>query len=230
MKLFMTGTTRGLPPCMVLEEAKADYELVVVDIRKRDRPADLLAFNPQGRLPALKDGEVAIDQCVAILLYLADKLGVLLPTSEPARSEAIRALMIASTDVMDGHAALFQLMRRDDADYSGLIRDYRQRLLGDISRCNELLKDRDYLAGNISVADFMLYTIVGQYERAALARNHFDALVGWMDRIRARPAVRTAESRCAYMYDVSRTLGEEVLDPEAAVSGLRPVMSTALTN
>lgn len=229
MKLYTTGTTRALPPLMLLEEAGADYELAVVDIRTKERPDDLLAFNPQGRLPALKDGPVAIDQSVAILLYLADKLGTMLPKSEPARSQAICALMIPSTDLMTGHSAIFRLMRRDDGDFSGLLRDYRQRLLGDISRCNDLLKDQRYLAGEISVADLMLYTIVGQYDRAALERNHFDALISWMDGMRGRPAVRAAESRCPYLYDVSGILGREVLDHAAAADGFRPVASSGIT-
>lgn len=227
LKLYITGTTRALPPCMLLEEAGADYELVVVDIRKKERPADLLAFNPQGRLPALRDGEVAIDQSVAILLYLADKLGVMLPASEPARSETIRALMISSTDIMTGHSAIFRLMRRDDGDFSGLLRDYRQRLLEDIRVCNDLLKDRRHMAQDFSIADLMLYAIVGQYDRAALERNRFDALIRWIGGMRARPAIRKAESRCAYMYDVSGILGQEVLDPQAAAEGFRPVASAA---
>ncbi|WP_292326112.1 glutathione S-transferase family protein [Mesorhizobium sp.] len=228
VKLFITGTTRALPPCMVLEEAKADYELVVVDIRKKDRPAELVAFNPQGRLPALKDGEVAIDQSVAILLYLADKFDLLLPKSEPARSETLRALMVSSTDIMNGHGSIFRLMRRDDGDYSRLISDYRQRLLGDISRCNDVLAGQRYLAGDISIADLMLYTIVGQYDRAALQRNRFDALISWIDLIRARPSVQMAESKCAYMYDVSGILGQEVLNHVTAMESFRPVASTAL--
>ena len=227
MKLFITGTTRALPPCMLLEEAGISYEFTVVDIRKKERPADLMAVNPLGRLPALKDGAVTIDQSVAILVYLADKLRIFLPAQEPARSETIRCLMISSMDIMASHSAIFRLSRRDDGNYAGLLRDYRQRLLGDIAYCNDLLEKREYLAGELSIADLALYTILGQYDSAALQRNKFDRVLSWLEAMRVRAAVRSAESKCPYIYDVGDTLGHELLDPEAAAEGFRPVAATA---
>src|SRR5690625_2495365 len=121
MKLYVSGTTRAMPPCMLMEETGAPYELVVVDIRRDARPPDLLTFNPQGRVPALLDKDVHLDQSIAILLYLAEKFGALLPRTEPGRSEAIRMLMVAATDVMFGHSAIFRLSRRSDQDYTALI-------------------------------------------------------------------------------------------------------------
>lgn len=223
IKLFIAGTTRAMPPCMLLEEAGADYELSVIDLRRKERPDDLLALNPQGRVPFLIDGGLAIDQSVAILIYLADKFGMLLPKAEPGRSETLRYLLLAATDVMFGHSAIFRLLRRDEGSFATLIRDYRQRLLGDLSRCNDLLAHRDYLAGDISIADLMLYAIAGQYDRRAIERSGFHALSDWIERIRMRSAIRAAESKCPYAYDVSDTLGDEVFDPEHAAEGLRPV-------
>lgn len=223
IKLFTSGTTRGLPPVIVLEEANVPHELVVVDIRRKERPAELFEFNPQGRMPAVKDETVSIDQSVAILIYLADKLGVFLPRREPARSEALRWLMFSATDIMTGHGAVFRLMRRTDADYSALLSDYRQRLIGDVARFDEKLVGSEYLAGDISIADLMMYAIVGQYERATLERLGFVSLLDWIDRVRARPSVQAAEARCPYAYDVAATLGDEAYDAEAAIERFRPV-------
>ncbi len=224
LTLFTTGTTRALPTCMLLEEAGVDYELVVVDIRQKARPTELLAFNTQGRMPALIDGDVTMDQSLAILIYLAEKFGIFLPRQEPARSEALRLLMVAATDVMFEHSTVFRLVRRNEnGEMDGLINDCRQRLMGDIAKCDEILSARPYLAGDISIADLMLYAIVGQYDRSTIDRLGFAALAGWIDRVRARPGVQRAESRNPYLYDVSQTLGSSPYQPEAAAEGLRPV-------
>lgn len=224
LKLFTTGTTRALPPLMLLEEAEANYELVVVDIRQKERPAELLEFNSQGRMPALIDGDLRIDQSLAILIYLAERFDLFLPGKEPARSEALRLLMVAATDIMFEHSTVFRLVRRNESGQNdSLIHDTRQRLMGDIAKCDNILKSRSYLAGEISIADLMLYAIVGQYDRPTVDRLGFAALGSWIDRVRARPAVRHAEIKCPYLYDVSATLGSDHYQPEAASEGLRPV-------
>jgi len=223
IKLFATGTTRALPPCMVLEESGVPYDLVVVDIRQSERPSDLLKFNPQGRMPSLIDGDLAFDQSVAILVYLAEKFDIFLPKTPPERTEVLRQLMAASTDIMFGHATVFRMMRASKGHLDTLLYDYRQRLLSDLAKSDELLRNRPYLAGELSIADFYLYAIVGQYDAAAIKRLGFDALQGWIDRIRARPAVRSAEQKCPYLYDVSGTLGDDPYTPEVAVDRFRPV-------
>src|SRR5690554_3591674 len=82
IKLFATGTTRALPPCILLEEAGVPYDLTIVDIRDADRPEDFLKLQLQGRMPALVDGDLATDQSVVILIYLAEKFGIFLPRDE----------------------------------------------------------------------------------------------------------------------------------------------------
>jgi glutathione S-transferase len=200
----------------VLEEAQVDYDLVVIDLRTMQRPKELLRINQYGRVPVLIDGDVAIDQSLAILIYLAEKLQRLLPTEEPGRSEALRLLMFVATDIMFGHSAIFRLLRRSDGRYESIIGDYRQRLLGDIATCNGLLAEREYLGGGaISIADLMLYSIVGQYASAQIKHHGFTALHEWIERIRQRPSIQIVEKKCPYAYDVSTTMGETRLLPDA---------------
>lgn len=208
IKLYATGTTRALPPCILLEEAGAPYELSFIDIRSQDRPEDFVKLQLQGRMPALVDGDLVMDQSVVILIHLAEKFGLFLPGDEAGRIEALRMLMVAATDVMFAHAMVFRLMRVAKTDsVEELLRHYRKSLLTDIARCDEILKRKPYLAGDVSIADLMLYTIVGQYDQQSVRDFGFHALDGWISRIRARPAVRTAEEKCPYLYDVSGTLG-----------------------
>lgn len=215
IKLFATGTTRALPPCILMEEAAVPYELRVIDIRKRDRPRDFLALQLQGRLPALVDGDLCLDQSIAVLIYLAEKFGVLLPNDPAAKMEALRLLMVASTDIMFGHAIIFRLMRKNiDGSLDGLLYDYRQSLMGDIAKCDQTLRQREYLANEISIADLMLYAIVGQYDQGAIRRVGFDALDSWIEKMRSRASVKSAEAKNPYLYDVSGTLGNDDYKPD----------------
>jgi glutathione S-transferase len=104
-----------------------------------------------------------------------------------------------------------------------LIRGYRQRLLGDIASCDELLAQPSFLAGEISIADLMLYAIVGNMTEGPSSARVSISLGSWIGRACTRPAVRTAEAKCPYAYDVSATLGDEPYDPELAVEGFRPI-------
>lgn len=211
MRLFAGGTTRAVPPVIFLEEVGATYDLVRCDISGRSRPSELVGVNSLGRIPVLVDGDRVLDQSAAIMIYLAEKFGRFLPAQEPARSETIRFLLHSATDIMPGHVAIFRLIRRSDDPYEVLLADHRARLIFDLKFLDRRLAGCDYLAGEISIADFALFPIVRQYSRETLETNALSALVDWIERIRTRPGVVSAESKNPYDYDVSATLGEPVL-------------------
>lgn len=75
MKLFWCPQTRAVRAIWLLEEARVDYERVLIDIRNpaAERDPDFAAASPMGKVPALKDGEVAIAESAAICLYVADR-------------------------------------------------------------------------------------------------------------------------------------------------------------
>lgn len=76
----------------------------------------------------------------------------------------------------------------------------------DISYCNQILNQQEWLAGDLSIADMALYAIVGQYDGAFLKKYQLAGLEAWLVRMRGREAVQAAERRCPYGYDVSATL------------------------
>ena len=73
LKYYTFGTPNGLKPAIVLEELGLKYEAITVDISKNTQKEDwFLAINPNGRIPALKDGEMRVFESGAIMMYLAD--------------------------------------------------------------------------------------------------------------------------------------------------------------
>ncbi|MGL9623886.1 glutathione S-transferase family protein [Bradyrhizobium sp. U531] len=207
IKLFTSGTTRALPPCMILEELGVQYEFANCDIGIVDKPRELINVNPAGRVPVLLDNDVIITQSTAILIYIAEKYNRLLPGKEPERSKTICQLLNIATDVISNHTTIFRVLRNADQFNAATLLKARQSLALELGRLNASLAESRYLAEELSIADFQLYTIVGQYDRRGLEERGFQAMIGWIDRMRALNGVRIAEGKISYAYDVSTTLG-----------------------
>lgn len=204
LKLYSAGTTRGVPPCILLEELGLDYDLVICDLHAEQAPHQ--DVNPLARIPVLEDGDRILDQYPAILIHLAEKHGRFLPKEEPARSETLRMLMHTVTDVLPAHVNIFQLLRLPGPLREDQLARERGLLLKDISYANEILGRKQWLADELSIADMALYAIVGQYDGGFLEKYELAGLDAWLTRMRGRDAVRAAERRCPYGYDVSTTL------------------------
>lgn len=204
IKLYSAGTTRGVPPCILLEELGLDYEVVICDLHTETAPH--VKVNPLARIPVLQDGDRVLDQYPAILFYLAEKYGRFLPKAEPQRSETLRMFMHTVTDVLPAHVNIFQLLRFPGPLREDQLARERGLLLKDVSYCNQILTQKEWLADELSIADMALYAIVGQYDSGFLKEYQLGGLEAWLVRMRGREAVRAAERRCPYGYDVSTTL------------------------
>lgn len=104
MKLYYNPKSRAAIAKWMLDECGATYELVHVDLEKREHktPA-FLAINPAGKLPALVDGDTCLFECAAICLYLAEKFPQAQLAPEPGTAERGRylALMVYSTSQLE---------------------------------------------------------------------------------------------------------------------------------
>lgn len=87
MRLYYFPTLNGQKVTIALEEMRLAYEVVLVDILRgeQDRP-EFLAINPNGRIPALVDGEVTVFESAAILQYLGRKSGLFYPAGAAERT------------------------------------------------------------------------------------------------------------------------------------------------
>ena len=148
LKFYFNGSPNPTKVALFLEEAGLPYEAVPVDTRKGDqfKPA-LLAVNPNGKVPAIVDGDVSVFDSNAILLYLAEKTGKFLPPPA-ARGELLSWLMFVASGVgpFSGQAVHFKHHATEKVGYANSRYQYEaQRHYGILDA--RLAKNR-YMVGN----------------------------------------------------------------------------------
>jgi GST-like protein len=122
LKFYFNGSPNPTKVALFLEEAGLPYEAIPIDTRKGDQfDAKFLAVNPNGKVPAIVDGDVAVFDSNAILLYLAEKTGRFLPANTPAaRGEFLSWLMFTATGVgpFSGQAVHFKHFAPEKVAYA----------------------------------------------------------------------------------------------------------------
>jgi GST-like protein len=181
----------------MLEELGLEYDTHAINIGKNDQfTPEFIAINPNSKIPAIvdpdgPDGEpISIMESGAILIYLAEKTGRLLPTSARGRSVALQWLMfqMGAVGPMFGQVHHFLRAAKEPVPYA--IERYTketQRLYGVL---NDRLKDREYLADEYSIADIATYPWTARFEWHKTRLEDFPNVKRWFDAISARPAVQ----------------------------------------
>ena len=197
LKLYFHPSPNPMKVALFLEETGTPYEVVPVDTRKGEQfTPEFLAINPNGKTPAIVDDGIAVFDSNAILLYLAEKTGKLLP--DPAqRGEMLSWLMFVATGIgpYSGQAVHFRHFAPAGSEYGV------NRYLREIERHYRLLDDRlaqrRYMLGDeYGLVDVSLWGWV----RAVpfmLGDNGFDTFPNvkrWFDLVNARPAVARASA------------------------------------
>ncbi len=203
----------------MLEKIGHEYRIVPVNIGRADQfKPEFLAISPNNRMPAIvdhapKDGgePVAVFESLAILVYLAEKSGQLLPTEMRPRLEVLQwlAWQVANLGPMAGQAGHFRNYVKEPVPYA------TERYTNEVHRLygvmNRRLADREYLAGDYSVADIASWPWVVGHKLHGQDLEEFPNLRAWFDRIAARPAAQRgraagAELRQATMDDEARKI------------------------
>jgi GST-like protein len=162
---------------------------------EQQRP-EFLAVNPAGAVPVIVDRDpallepIVLAQSGAILLYLAEKTGRLLPASGPARAVTLHWLMQVLTDVNPAASLLYMATNGLIPDGGpGLAPFLGARFSRFLGHCEAAVAAREYLAGELSVADLALYPVaVGRWADAGIPER-FPALAAWAHRIGSVPTV-----------------------------------------
>ena len=196
--LYTAPTPNGYKASIVLEELGLPYTLHALDFnRKQQKSPDYLKINPNGRIPAIVDreaGDFAVFESGAILIYLAEKTGKLLPTSAKGRSEVIQWLMFQMGGIgpMQGQANVF--FRYWPEKYQPAIDRYQNETRRLYEVLDTRLKGREWLCGpgqgEYSIADIAHFPWVKVHGWAGVSVDGLDALQAWMQRMEARPAVQ----------------------------------------
>jgi len=194
--LYTWGTPNGRKASIALEELALPYKVHPIDIGKGDQfKPEYLAINPNGKIPSIVDPDgpdgkpISVFESGAILIYLAEKTGKLLPKDARGRSVAIQWLMFQMGGVgpMFGQAHHFRRFAPEKIPYAvDRYTNETKRLYGVLDR---RLKDAEFLAGDYSIADIATYPWVARHEWQGVSLTEFPSVKRWFDALSARPAV-----------------------------------------
>jgi GST-like protein len=198
--LYYWPTPNGHKITLFLEETGLPYRIHHVNIGKGEQfNPDFLKIAPNNRIPAIVDQDpagggapISLFESGAILLYLAEKMGKFIPADIHGRAEVLQWLFwqMGGLGPMAGQNGHFNIYAPEKVPYA--IERYTretERLYGVMDR---RLADRDYLAGDYSIADMACYPWVVPHETHKQNINAFPNLKRWFDAIAARPATRRA--------------------------------------
>lgn len=193
IELYYWPTPNGKKISIMLEECGLVYDVQPVDIGAGDQfKPEFLAISPNNRVPAIVDTDTGISvfEGGAILMYLAELAGEFLPEEKRARYEVLQWLFWQAGGLgpMAGQISHFVSYVEEDIVYS------RERYANEYDRLLAVMDvrlcDREYLAGDLSIADFASFPWVAPYKRFGNDLNKFSNLRRWFDTLKKRPGVR----------------------------------------
>ena len=191
--LYYWPTPNGHKISIMLEECKLEYTTVPVNIGEGDQFAPaFLKISPNNRMPAIVDHEtdMSVFEGGAILIYLAEKSGRFLPTASKSRFEVLQWLFWQAGGLgpMAGQLSHFVNYAKEPVQYAhDRYSNEYDRLLAVM---DVRLGDREFLAGEYSIADIAAFPWVLPYARLGNDLGNFSNLRRWFDAIKQRPAVR----------------------------------------
>lgn len=198
--LYYAPTPNGWKITIMLEECSLPYRIIPVNLGKGDQfKPEFLTISPNNRMPAIVDDdgpqgkEISVFESGAILLYLGEKTGKFLPTNPVERIKVLEWLFwqVGGLGPMAGQVSHFvNYAPNFPGDHSYSEKRYKNeydRLLGVM---NNILSEREYLAGDYSVADMASFPWVTAYKRYEVDLNKFKEVRRWFDALKNRPAVR----------------------------------------
>ncbi len=218
IELYTAATPNGRKVSIALEEMELPYNVHALRLDRKDqKQPDYLKINPNGRIPTIVDRDAddfVVFESGAILVYLAEKTGMFMPSDVKGRSTVMQWLMFQMGGVgpMQGQAHVFYRYAPEKIDYA--IGRYQREVRRLYEVLDTRLADVDYLAGNYSIADIATWPWVSRYEWAGVAVEGLEHLRRWLEAVGARPAVergrKVPESEAAAREEYERA-GAKIL-------------------
>ena len=194
IELFTASTPNGHKASIVLEELGLEYEVRPISFEKKEQKEPwYLELNPNGRIPTIVDhdeDDFVVFESGAILIYLAEKTGKLLPADAKGRSRVIQWLMFQMGGVgpMMGQANVFYRYAPERISYA--IERYQREVRRLFEVLDARLKNNEYLAGDYSIADIAHWPWVRTYKWSGVSIDGLPHLERWVNVIDQRPAAR----------------------------------------
>ena len=198
IELFVANTPNNVKVLIALEELGLPYETRVLRLQDNEQKEPwFLKVNPNGRTPAMidrDDGDFPVFESGAMLIYLAEKTGRFLPKDDKGRSTVLQWLMFQMSGVgpMQGQVNVF-LRAKEQIPFA--IERYTNETLRLYKVLDTALADREYLAGEYSIADMATWPWVRIYDFAKLSLDDTPHLKRWVDKMAAREACARAVTK-----------------------------------
>jgi len=192
--LYTAATPNGWKASIALEELAMPYDVKALRLDQLDQKQEsFLRINPNGRIPAIVDrdaGDFAVFESGAILLYLAEKAGKLIPSDAKGRSRVVQWLMFQMGGVgpMQGQANVFFRYAPEKIPFA--IDRYQKETRRLYEVMDRRLGEAEYLAGDYSIADIATWPWVSIHEWAGVSVDGLGHVQRWLEAVGARPAVQ----------------------------------------
>jgi GSH-dependent disulfide-bond oxidoreductase len=203
--LYTWTTPNSRKLSIALEELGLPYEAHAVNISEGEQHReDFVAISPNNKIPAIvdRDNGMAMMESGAILLYLAEKTGRLMPTDFAGKWEAMQWLMwqMGHLGPMLGQVHHFVRYNKGKAPYA------EERYLKEAHRLygvlDRRLEGRDYIVGDYSIVDIACWPWISRFEWQTIDLNEYPNVKRWYVAIAARPAVQKGYHVPKYVNDL----------------------------
>jgi glutathione S-transferase len=194
IQLYIDQSPHAWKVSVALEELELPYELhhVHMALQEQKRP-EYLEISPWGVVPAIVDtdeGDFALTESGAILIYLAEKTGRLLPQATRPRYQVLQWVMFHTANIGPSQGAADILDYEFEKDVPDAIEFFRKRTLGMYAVLDEQLEGKEYIAGAFSIADIANWTYIGTHEWVGLSIDAYPNLQRWLSTMAKRPGCR----------------------------------------
>ena len=198
--LYYAPTPNGWKITIMLEECSLPYRIIPVNLGKGDQfKPEFLAISPNNRMPVIVDDDgpkgekISVFESGAILLYLGEKTGKFLPSLQIDRIKVLEWLFwqVGGLGPMAGQVSHFvNYAPNFPGDHSYSEKRYKNEYERLLSVMNNTLNEREYLAGEYSIADMASFPWITAYKRYVIDLDKYESLRRWFDSIKNREAVR----------------------------------------
>ena len=198
--LYYAPTPNGWKITIMLEECSLPYRIIPVNLGKGEQfKPEFLAISPNNRMPAIVDDDgpqgerISVFESGAILLYLGEKTGKFLPSHPVERIKVLEWLFwqVGGLGPMAGQVSHFvNYAPNFPGDHSYSEKRYKNEYERLLSVMNNTLNEREYLAGEYSIADMASFPWITAYKRYEIDLDKYESLRRWFDSIKNREAVR----------------------------------------
>jgi len=211
IKLYTSATPNGWKVSITLEELGLPYTVHHIHLDKKEQKEPwYLELNPNGRIPTIVDednDDFAVFESGAIMIYLAERTGRLIPADAKGRSRVIQWLMFQMGNVgpMMGQANVFYRYAPEKIPYA--IERYQREVRRLLEVLDTQLADHEYLAGDYSIADIAHWSWVWGHEWSGVSIEGLEHLERWLRQVGARDAVKRGHDVPEHV-DLKRMLRE----------------------